>query len=296
MDKLKAMQTFAAIADHGGLTAAARALGGSLPAVVRSLAALEAQLGVRLFNRTTRRVMLTEDGRRYLERCRQVLAAVDEAERAVSGDASAPSGKLVVTAPVLFGQLHVAPAISRFLRRHPQVQVNAILLDRVVDLLEEGIDVGIRIGALKDSSLVAQSLGSERRVVVASPALLRRHGVPRHPRDLVSANCLRFAGSSGLGWTFYEDGSAFKVPVRGNLRINHVAPLIDACTAGLGFGVFMSYQVKEQLARKALKIVLERFEPPALPVHVVYPQARLLPARARLFIDWMRRELKGSAA
>jgi len=296
MDKLKAMQTFAAIADQGSLTAAARALGGSLPAVVRSLAALEAQLGVRLFNRTTRRVALTEDGRRYLERCRQVLAAVDEAERAVTGDASAPSGRLTVTAPVLFGQLHVAPAISRFLRRHPQVQINATLLDRVVDLLDEGIDVGIRIGRLKDSSLVAQPLGSVRRVVVASPGLLRRHGVPKHPRELAAANCLRFAGSGALGWTFYQDGQSFKVPVGGNLRMNHVAPLVDACAAGIGFGVFMSYQVADQLARNTLKIVLERFEPPAQPIHVVYPQARLLPARARLFIDWIRRELRGFKA
>jgi DNA-binding transcriptional LysR family regulator len=296
MDKLKAMHTFAAIADHGSLTAAARALGGSLPAVVRSLAALEAQLGVRLFNRTTRRVVLTEDGRRYLERCRLVLAAVDEAERAVTGDASAPSGQLTVTAPVRFGQLHVAPAISRFLRRHPQVQINAILLDRVVDLLDEGIDVGIRIGRLKDSSLVAQSLGSVRRVVVASPALLRRHGVPKHPRELVAANCLRFAGSAALGWTFYEGGQSFKVPVGGNLRINHVGPLVDACAAGVGFGVFMSYQVADHLARNELKIVLQPFEPPPQPIHVVYPQARLLPARARLFIDWIRRELRGFAA
>ncbi|HMI90432.1 MAG TPA: LysR family transcriptional regulator [Polyangiales bacterium] len=296
MDKLKAMQTFAAIADQGSLTAAARTLGGSLPAVVRSLAALEAQLGVRLFNRTTRRVALTEDGRRYLERCRHVLSAVDEAERAVTGDASAPSGRLTVTAPVLFGQLHVAPAISRFLRRHPQVEVNALLLDRVVDLLDEGIDVGIRIGRLKDSSLVAQPLGSVRRVVVASPGLLRRHGVPQHPRELASANCLRFAGGGALGWTFHENGQSFKVTVGGNLRINHVAPLVDACAAGIGFGVFMSYQVADQLARNTLRIVLDRFEPPAQPIHVVYPQARLLPARARLFIDWIRRELRGFKA
>lgn len=295
MDKLKAMKTFTLIADEGSLTGAARALGTSLPAVVRSLAALEAQLGVRLFNRTTRRVALTEDGKRYLERCRHALAAIDEAERAVSGDAAAPSGQLTVTAPVLFGQLHVAPVISRFLRRHPRVHVHALLLDRVVDLLDEGIDVGIRIGQLKDSSLVARPLGSVRRVVVASPALLRRHGVPKHPRELLDANCLRFSGNA-LGWTLYQDGAPFKLPVRGNLRFNHVAPLLDACAAGIGFGVFMSYQVAAYVERKALRVVLAEFEPPPQPVQVVYPQARLLPARARLFIDWTLHELKGFAA
>ncbi len=293
MDKLKAMATFARIADEGSLTAAARALGASLPAVVRSLAALEAELGVRLFNRTTRRVALTEDGRHYLERCRQVLAAVDEAERAVTGDAAAPSGQLTVTAPVLFGQLHVGPVITGFVKRYPKVQINAVLLDRMVDLLDEGIDVGIRIGPLKDSSLVAQSLGSVRRVVVASPAFLRRHGTPQHPRDLLEANCLRIAGSNALRWTFYEAGTAFKVPVTGNLRFNHVAPLLDACAAGVGLGVFMSYQVAQHVERGALKVVLEQYEPPPQPIHVVYPQARLLPARARLFIDWTVRELRG---
>ena len=295
MDKLKAMQTFTRIADEGSLTAAARALGSSLPAVVRSLAALERELGVRLFNRTTRRVALTEDGRQYLERCRHVLAAVDDAERAVRGDAAAASGQLTVTAPVLFGQLHVAPAITRFLRRHPQVQVNAILADRVVSLLDEGIDVGIRIGRLEDSSLIAQPLGQVRRMLVASPAFLRRHGLPEHPRELLDANCVRFAGSA-LGWTFHQDGKPFKLQVRGNLRFNHVAPLVDACVAGLGFGVFMSYQVASLLERGALQTVLEAFEPPPQPIHVVYPQARLLPARARLFIDWIRRELKGFRA
>jgi DNA-binding transcriptional LysR family regulator len=126
--------------------------------------------------------------------------------------------------------------------------------------------------------------------------LLRRHGVPKHPRELVSANCLRFAGSTALGWTFHEGGQSFKVPVGGNLRINHVGPLVDACAAGVGFGVFMSYQVADHLARNELEIVLQPFEPPPQPIHVVYPQARLLPARARLFIDWIRRELRGFAA
>src|SRR5881396_483918 len=183
MDKLKAMQIFVRIADVGSLTAAARALDSSLPAVVRSLAALEMQLGVRLLNRTTRRMSLTEEGRRYLDSCRQVLAAVESAETALSDEAAEPSGHLSITAPVLFGQMYVAPAVTRFVRHYPKMRVSVVLLDRVVNLLEQGMDAGIRIGQLEDSSLVAQPVSSIRRMVVASPGYLRRHGTPRHPRD-----------------------------------------------------------------------------------------------------------------
>ena len=165
MDKFRAMTTFVQIADAGSLTAAAWALGTSLPAVVRSLAAYEADLGVRLFNRTTRRISLTEEGRRHLESCRQLLAAVDDAEAALKNDASEPAGQLTITAPVLFGQMHVAPVVTRFVQRHPQVHCRVMLMDRVVNLLEEGVDVGIRIAHLEDSSLVALPLGEIRRVI-----------------------------------------------------------------------------------------------------------------------------------
>ena len=200
MDKFKAMQTFVRIADEGSLTSAARALGSSLPAVVRSLAAYEGSLGVRLFNRTTRRISLTDEGRQHLENCRQVLAALEESEAALSAGAGEPAGHLTITAPVLFGQMHVAPAVTRFLSQHPKMRCSVVLLDRIVNLLEEGMDLGIRIGALEDSSLVAQPLGQIRRVVVANPAYLRKHGVPRHPRDLLKANCIRMiAGPPSLG-------------------------------------------------------------------------------------------------
>src|SRR5215470_19349332 len=173
MDRLRAMQTFVRIVDEGSLTAAARALDSSLPAVVRSLAALEKHLGVRLLNRTTRRVSLTEEGRGYLDSCRLVLAAVESAEAALTDEAGEPSGRLTITAPVLFGQMYVAPAVTRFVRQYDKVRVSVMLADRVVDLLEEGIDVGIRIGQLDDSSLVAQPVNMVRRMVVASPGYLR---------------------------------------------------------------------------------------------------------------------------
>ena len=293
MDKLKAMHTVLSIADEGSLTAAAAALGSSPPAVVRTLAALEAYLGIRLFNRTTRRISLTEEGRHYVASCRQLLAAVADAESALTTGAVEPSGQLTLTAPVLFGQMYVAPAVMRFVQKFGKVRVNLLLLDRVVNLLEEHIDVGIRIGALEDSSLVAQPLGSVRRRVVASPDYLNKHETPKHPRDLLKANCVRFSGGAGPWWTFYEGGKQFTVPVTGNLEFNHVAPAAEACLAGLGFGMFISYQVAHHIEHNRLHIVLESFEPPPRPIHVVYPHARLLPARTKIFIEWIKQELKG---
>lgn len=292
MDKLKAMQVFMRIASEGSLTAAARVLDSSLPAVVRSLAALEESLHVRLFNRTTRRISLTEEGKHYLESCRQVLAAVEDAEAALLSEASEPRGELTVTAPVLFGQMYIAPAVTRFVQRYEQMRCNVVLLDRVVNLTEEGIDVGIRIGQLEDSSLVAQPLGSVRRMVVASPDFLRRHGEPAHPRDLLKANCVLYSAAAGPWWTFHEHGRKFTVPVTGNLSFNHVAPTVEACVAGLGFGMFISYQVAPFLQQDKLRVVLQKFEAPPRPISVVYPHARLLPARTKVFIEWIREELQ----
>jgi DNA-binding transcriptional LysR family regulator len=291
MDKFRAMQTFIRIADEGSLTAAARALGSSLPAVVRSLAAYERELGVRLFHRTTRRITLTDEGRQHLERSRHVLAALQDAEAALGAQASAPAGQLHITAPVLFGQMYVAPVVTRFVQRHAGMRCTLMLLDRVVNLVEEGLDLGIRIGRLEDSSLVAQTLGEVRRVVVATPAFLRRHGVPRHPRELQQANCIRvLSGRSGWG-DFQENGRSLQVPVSGNLEFNHVWPAVQACAAGAGFGMFFSYQVEPLVAQKKLRIVLEDFETPPRPIQFVYPHARLLPARTRAFLDFAREEL-----
>ena len=291
MDKLKAMQTFVRIADEGSLTAAAQAGNASLPAVVRSLAALEAALGVRLFHRTTRRISLTEEGKRYLESCRLLLASVEDAEAALTASARAPAGRLTLTAPVLFGQMYVAPAVTRFVQRFDGVRCTLLLYNRVVNLLEEGIDAGVRIGALEDSSLVAQPLGSLRRMVVASPAWLRRHGTPQHPRELRTADCIRSGGARG-GWKFHENGKSFQVAVAGRLEFNDVRAAIDACVAGMGVGMFISYQVAPLLREKRLRLVLGDFEPPAQPLNVVYPHARLLPARTRAFIEFIKAEFK----
>lgn len=288
MDKLKAMHTFTQIADTGSLTAAARAMESSLPAVVRALAALEAALGVRLFNRSTRRISLTEEGRQYLDSCRQILGAVADAEAALGAEAQEPGGLLTVTAPVLFGQMMVAPVVTRFVQRYPKVRCNVLLLDRVVNLLEEGVDLGVRIGALQDSTLVAQQIGSVRRLLVASPQYLQSHGLPAQPRDLLNANCIRFSAASGPWWSFYENGRQCNLPVTGNLEFNHVSPAIEACVAGLGFGVFISYQVAPYVAAGSLTVLLEQFEPPPRPINLIYPHARLLPSRTRVFIEMMK--------
>ena len=291
MDKFKAMATFVQIADAGTLTAAAKAGCSSLPAVVRSLAALEAHLGVRLFNRTTRRISLTAEGSQYLERCRAVLAAVADAENDLAAGAAEPSGPLVVTAPALFGQMYVAPAVTRFVQRYDKVRLKLLLLDRVVNLLDEGVDVAVRIGALNDSSLVAQAVGTLRRPVVASPAYLAAHGEPTHPNDLLRANCVQFTGASDAGWRFHDGTRQFQVPVSGNLAFNHATPAAEACVAGLGFGMFVEYQVAPHLAAGTLRTVLEAYEPPPRPISLVYPHARGLPARTRMFVAWMKGEL-----
>ncbi|MEJ8824039.1 LysR family transcriptional regulator [Variovorax humicola] len=295
MDRLKAMQTFVQIAEQGSLTGAARALDSSLPAVVRSLAALEAHLGVRLFHRTTRRNALTEEGRHYLQSAREVLAAADAADNALAREAGEPAGHLTVTAPVMFGHMYVSPAVLRFLQRYEKIRCSVLLRDRQVDLLEEGIDVGIRISELEDSSLVAQTLGSIRRVIVASPAYLKQHGVPTHPGALRDAECVRVQPSPVDRWMFREGGKPFSVQTTGRVEFNHVAPAVEACAAGMGFGAFFSYQVLPHVAQDRLQIVLQDFEPPARPVSLIYPHARLMPARTRAFVDWMKREFSGFA-
>ena len=291
MDKLKAMRTFVAIADAGSLTAAARALDGSLPAVVRTLAALEADLGVRLFHRTTRRIAITDAGRRYLERCREAQAVIADAEAELRAEQSEPQGDLTVTAPVLFGQRHVAGGIVAYVKRHPRVCVQLLLLDRMVNLVEEGIDVGIRIGQLEDSSLIAQQIGSMRRLTVAAPTYLAERGRPAHPKDLLKHDCVRFWRGGAVTWSFLVQGKRLTIPVRGTFSTNQAAAAADACVAGLGIGTFFAYQVAAELASGSLRVVLADFETPPRPIHVVYPEARLLPTRTRTFVDFIKRHI-----
>jgi DNA-binding transcriptional LysR family regulator len=287
MDQLRAMETFIRIVDGGSLTAAANALHISLPSVVRTLAALETKLDVRLLNRTTRRIALTDEGREYYERCKRVLAEVDDAEAALSARRAAPKGRLHVTAPVMFGRLHVAPVATEFIVKHAAVQVELLLLDRVVDLVEEGLDVGVRIGRLPDSSLVAIPVGQTRRVVCASSAYLKRAGTPKLPTDLAQHRCVNFSGlTPGHEWHFGSGANATRITVNAGLASNQIDPALDACVRGLGVGQFLCYQVQALLDGGQLRRVLSEFEPAPLPIHVIYPHARLLSPNVRAFVDW----------
>jgi len=293
MDKLQAMSVFVQIAERGSLTAAAEALGKSLPAVVRILATLEQNLQVRLLNRTTRRVALTEEGRRYLENCRKILADIDEAERAVGQNQIEPSGAITLTAPVRFGEMHVAPAVTGFLQRYPKIQVNLLLLDRVVNLLEEGIDIAVRIAELSDSALIAKPVGKIYPVICASPALLTKTGRPQRPEEFSKLPCVRFTGiSAGSSWHFQDQGKRLSIPIDGALSCNQVGATVAACVAGLGFGAFLHYQVMPWVARGELEMVLREFEPPPLPLSLVYPHTRLMSSRVRALVDWLAQELR----
>jgi len=293
MDKLRAMATFAAIADRGSLTAAAETLGSSLPAVVRLLAALEKELGVRLLHRTTRRLALTDEGREYLERCRRVLAEVEDAEAVISARKRTPSGRLGITASMLFGRMHVAPLLTEFVARHTEVEGELVLLDRIVDLIDEGLDLAVRIGQLADSSLIAIPCGTTRRVVCASPAYLRKAGRPKHPSELSQHRCIRMTSlAPGPQWEFLEGGRPLRVTVSGPFRTNQADSAIDACRRGLGCGFLLHYQVRDALAAGELKLLLEGYELKPWPVNVVYPHARLLPSRVRVFLDWFVPQLR----
>ena len=295
MDKLSAMHTFVTIVDHGSLTAAANALDRSLPTVVRVLSALEEDLGVRLLQRSTRRMSLTPEGRGYLERCRLILADVEEADQTVIRGQSVPRGKARMTAPVLFGQRHVGPALIEFAGRYEEIRVELLLVDRVVNLIEEGIDLALRIAHLADSNIIAIPLGQVRRVVCASPELLSRAGTPSNPDQLMDHPCVHFSGiNTGESWAFNDNGREFTVRTRGNFSSNQATVAAEACAQGLGFGNFLSYQVDPLVREGRLKLVLEEFQLPAIPVSLVYPEARLMTARLRTLVDWLRDALPPS--
>ena len=298
MDKLKAMAVFVQIADRGSLTAAAAALGTSLPSVVRILAALEETLQVRLFNRTTRRIALTEEGHYYLSRCRRILAAVDESELALSQNPIDPHGSITLTAPLRFGEMHVAPSVTRYLNRYPRVQVHFLLLDRVVNLLDEGVDLALRIAPLHDSSLIARPVGQIRQVVCVSPALLARSGgAPSHPRQLAALPCVRFTGITPAPvWHFRDRGKRLSIPIKGPFSCNQAHASVDACIAGLGFGLLFDYQVMPWVERGDLEIVLANFEPEPLPLSIIFPHSRLMATRVRSLVDWLAGDLKRAMA
>jgi DNA-binding transcriptional LysR family regulator len=294
MDKLIAMTTFVRIVDAGSLTAAANTLDASLPTVVRTLASLERHLGVSLLKRTTRRIHLTEEGAQYLARCRTILSALQETEEALVSRRSEPAGKLTVTASALFGRRYIAPIVFDFVRRYPKVSAEMLFVDRVVNLIEEDVDVGVRIANLKDSSMVAIPVGRTRRIICASEIYLRRHGAPQTPKDVRKHTCVRHVGLAPRSeWPFRVGTRHVSVPITSVITCNDIDSAVNACVDGLGLGMFLSYMVA--LNRKAgqLKYVLENFETEPTPVQVIYPQSKLLSNKTRTFIDDCVSKLRG---
>jgi DNA-binding transcriptional LysR family regulator len=286
MDRIDAMQAFVAVADLRGFAPAARKLGISPSGLTRLIAALEDRLGARLLQRTTRQVALTDIGVRYLERVRRILADVEEAESAAEGERTRPSGRLVVSAPVGFGRLHVSPVMSAYLKRYPEVAAELRLADRMINLVEDGVDLAVRIGHLADSSLVARHVGEMRRIVVASPDYLEARGVPATPASIVEHETIQFGAMTAQpDWRFVADGREVRVACTPRFSTNSADAAIQYAETGGGLTRVLLYQAAAALKAGRLKIVLAKFEQPALPIHLVYPTSRLLSAKVRSFID-----------
>jgi len=283
MDRLDAMQAFVAVADLHGFAPAARKLGLSPSGVTRLIAALEDRLGARLLQRTTRSVMLTDVGARYLERARRILADVEEAEGSAQDERARPSGRLVVSAPDGFGRLHVSAVMSAFLTRYPEVNAELRLSNRMINLVEDGVDLAVRIGHLADSSLVARHVGEMRRIVVASPGYLKQHGEPKTPQAIASHQTIQFGAAPD--WRFVEQGNEIRVMPVPRFSTNSADAAIRYAMQGGGLTQVLAYQAAEAIKSGKLHIVLAKFERPALPIHIVYPTSRLLSAKVRAFID-----------
>ncbi len=287
MDKLYAIEAFTRIVEAGSITAAASAMDVSQPSLVRLLAALERDLGVRLLNRTTRRMSLTDEGRDYYERSRQIMAAVEAAQQSLAARQAVPRGRLRIASSVPFGRMFVAPVVSDFLLEHPQVQIELLLLDRIVDLVEEGMDLAVRVARLPDSSMIAHRIGEARRVVVASKSLLESVGIPAQPGNLRGQPCVSFTGVvSAAQWEFEEGRAPVQIPVRSMLVTNQIDAAVHACVAGRGFGRFFDYHVLEEIKAGKLVRVLDKFESEAIPASVVYPSSRNQSPNVRGFVEF----------
>jgi DNA-binding transcriptional LysR family regulator len=286
-DRLDTLAIFVAVAEQRSFVEAARQLGRSPASVTRGVAALEERLQTRLFNRTTRSVALTDAGARYLENCRRLLTTYDELETANLGERVQPRGWINVTAPTMFGRLHVLPLVQEFLGQYPQVDVRLLLLDRVVSLVDEGLDLGIRIGQLPDSSLRAVRAGQVRRVVCASPQYIARHGMPATPHDLSDHITVACTAVTPIPerWSFHGSSSVLSVAVAPRLVVNTTDAAVDAALDGLGITCLRAYQADPHVAARRLQTVLTDYEPPPSPIHIVHPQGRHLSAKVRLFLD-----------
>ncbi|MBA6133741.1 MULTISPECIES: LysR family transcriptional regulator [Pseudomonas] len=293
MDQIHLMKVFVAVGELESFAAAARRLAISPAAVTRAVSALEEQLGVKLLLRTTRSVRLTEAGGRYLEDTRHILASIHEANEAAAGINAIPKGDLAVTAPILFGRKFVMPSIVRYLQQYPQVDVAAYFLDRVVNLVEEGMDVAVRIGPLPDSGLKALRVGQVRRMLCAAPGYLARHGVPRHPSDLAGHAVIGTTNlSPRAGWRFGVTDEPTLVRMKPRLTVTSNDGAIAAACGGLGIARLLSYQVADELASGQLQVILAEYEEAPWPIHILHRESKYGSAKVRTFIDMLAQALR----
>ncbi|HEY7247987.1 MAG TPA: LysR family transcriptional regulator [Xanthobacteraceae bacterium] len=297
MDRLEAMSALVAAIEAGSLSAASRKLGMPLATVSRKVSELERHLHTRLLNRTSRRLILTDAGRSYVAACKRILEEMSEAERAAAGEYSAPKGDLIVTAPIVFGRLHVLPVVLEFLRAHPEIDVRLRLADHVINLQEEHVDLAVRIGELPDSSLVASRVGSIDRVVCGSPAYFAERGTPKKPDELSGHDCITFSGTTSPdAWIFPRGKDRISVAVHSRLTVNTAEAAIDAAVAGLGVTRVLSYQAGNAIRTGALVIALGEFQPPPMPVSLVHAGQGLLPLKVRAMLDFAAPRLRARLA
>lgn len=286
MDRLEAMNTFVAVAEARSFAAAARRLRLSPSVVTRTVAALEERLSIRLLQRTTRSVTLTDAGARFLTRSRRILLDLEEAESSARSERSVPTGRFVLSAPNTFGRLHVVPAMCRFLARYPALRSELTLSDRMINLVEDGVDAAVRIGVLNDSNLVVRKVGETRRVVVASPAYLARNKPPRTPEDVAKHAVIQLVASHTLSeWRFMREGAMQHIALAPRIVTNSADAAIAHAERGMGLTGVLGYQVADAIRRGRLCVVLAEYELPPFPIQVVYPSTRLLSANVRAFVD-----------
>lgn len=292
MDRLHQMEVFTAVATAGSFANAARQAGLSAATVTRAVSALEARLGVQLINRTTRSLALTDAGERFLENCIKVLEEIAAAERDAMGESTLPCGHLRITASVTFGRLSLSPMIVEFLNDHPKIDLSLVLLDRVVNVIEEGFDAAIRIGALPDSSLHARRIGQVRRTLYASPKYLERHGTPTHPEELEDHSVIVFSGlTNPRDFRYVDRGRSRSVALNPRIEINDAQGAIAAAVEGEGITTSVCYMVGNHVRNGTLVPVLSEYWLEPVPVQVVFPPGRLMAAKVRAFVDWTARRL-----
>jgi len=293
MDLLGPMRTFVRVVEAGSFTAVAAEQNTTQPTISRQVAALEDHLGARLLTRTTRALTLTDDGRAFYEHALRALEAIGEAENAVGRRQAKPSGSLRLAVPVVLGRRHIVPRLARFLARYPEVAIDLAMSDGFVDLVEQGIDLAIRVGEITDQSLVARKIGMVRRVTVASPAYLKAKGTPRTPDDLKRHDCIVYTRlATGNRWHFESRDGPLSVTVSGRYRVDNSDAVREGVLAGLGIAVIPAFAFSDEIKRGTVKVLLKAYEPKLLPLNAVYPSRRYVPLRVRAMIDFLSHELE----